>query len=229
MPENIREDPKEIILMLITLCGGEGAGKSTQVLRLAQNLEKKGYGVVSTREPGGTAIGRKIRALLLDPANGAMVADTELFLYAADRAQHLAEVVRPALAAGKLVISDRFADSTTVYQGVARGLAPRRIQQVHDLVLQGLCPDITFLMDLPPEEGLARALSQAALGARKAEEMRFEQETLVFHRNIRQGFLDLAEKEKHRFFIMDAMQHPDLLTEQMLAIVEEKLLEIQTR
>ncbi|MCW7753662.1 dTMP kinase [Desulfobotulus sp. H1] len=209
--------------MLITLCGGEGAGKSTQVRRLSEKLEQKGYRVVVTREPGGTAIGRKIRALLLDPANRAMVADTELFLYAADRAQHLAEVVRPALKEGKIVISDRFADSTTVYQGVARGLDPERIQRVHELVLQGLLPDITFLLDLLPEEGLSRALSQANQGTRSLDEMRFEQESLDFHRRIRQGFLALAAKETNRFCCLDAMQPQETLTDTMLLVIEERM------
>ena len=154
--------------MLITLCGGEGAGKSTQARRLAEELEKRGFAVVCTREPGGTAIGRKIRALLLDPENIHMAKETELFLYAADRCQHLSEVVRPALAAGKVVISDRFSDSTTVYQGVARGLDADRIRKVHALVLEGLKPDITFLLDLPPEKGLARAMAQIDAGGRNA-------------------------------------------------------------
>lgn len=198
--------------MLITLCGGEGTGKSTQAKRLRDRLEKSGFQVVLTREPGGTAIGAKIRALLLDPENRDMVADTELFLYAADRAQHLAEVVRPALRSGKIVISDRFHDSTTVYQGIARGLDGERIQKVHDLVLGDLRPDLTFLLDLSPEKGLSRAKRQAQNGERPSSELRFEEESLLFHEKIRKGFLDLAAKEK-RFLVVDASLAPDLVTE----------------
>ncbi|MDL2285837.1 dTMP kinase [Desulfococcaceae bacterium OttesenSCG-928-F15] len=198
--------------MLITLCGGEGTGKSTQAKRLKDRLEKSGFQVVLTREPGGTAIGAKIRALLLDPENRDMVADTELFLYAADRAQHLAEVVRPALRSGKIVISDRFHDSTTVYQGIARGLDGERIQKVHDLVLGDLRPDLTFLLDLSPEKGLSRAKRQAQNGERPSSELRFEEESLLFHEKIRKGFLDLAAKEK-RFLVVDASLAPDLVTE----------------
>lgn len=204
--------------MLITLCGGEGAGKSTQVKRLSEALKGRGFSVVCTREPGGTAIGRKIRALLLDPENREMTGETELFLYAADRCQHLGEVVRPALAAGRIVISDRFADSTTVYQGVARGLDPRRIRNVHALVLEGLKPDITFLLDLPPEKGLARALAEVGTGGRPGDETRFEKESLVFHQKIREGFLALAVEEKDRFCLLDALEPVETLTQKMLEI-----------
>lgn len=201
--------------MLITLCGGEGAGKSTQALRLKEGLEKKGFQVVLTREPGGTEIGRKIRALLLDPRNKVMAGDTELFLYAADRAQHLAEVIRPALAAGKIVVSDRFHDSTTVYQGAGRGIKDEHIQKIHALVLGNLQPDLTFLFDLPPEAGLARVRAQVKNGGRSASELRFEEENLLFHQKIREGFLKLAAKEKDRFVILDASRSPDSVTESM--------------
>lgn len=201
--------------MLITLCGGEGAGKSTQAARLADWLRQRGRDVVLTREPGGTEIGRKIRALLLDPENRALHPEAELFLYAADRIQHIREVIAPALAAGKIVISDRFSDSTTVYQGVARGLSRELIDGVHQLVLGTLQPDLTFLLDLAPELGLQRAWSDVSKGGRSLAETRFEAETLDFHRRIRDGFLDLAKEMPQRFHIVDAAASPEKMTEEM--------------
>lgn len=211
--------------MLITLCGGEGAGKSTQAVRLKDRLEKDGFQVVLTREPGGTEIGRKIRALLLDPENRGIQGDTELFLYAADRAQHLAEVVLPALKAGKIVISDRFSDSTTVYQGVGRSIDIERIEKVHELILGDLRPDLTFLFDLSPEEGLRRANSEVQNGGRPLDELRFEEESLAFHEKIRKGFLELAGREKDRFVVLDASLGPELVAEsiwQHLSLFMEK-------
>lgn len=153
--------------MFITLEGGEGAGKTTQVVHLAGFLARQGVKSILTREPGGTVLGKQIRSLLLNPDHTGMAAETELLLYMADRAEHVHTIIRPALAAGTTVLCDRFFDATLVYQGVARGLAAEWIGQLHDLVFDGLRPDLTLLLDLPPEVGLARARRQLEKGDRQ--------------------------------------------------------------
>jgi dTMP kinase len=191
--------------MFITLEGGEGAGKSTQILRLAEWLRGRGGGEwVFTREPGGTPLGAAIRGLLLDPGNRGMAPETELMLYMADRAEHLHRVVRPALAAGRGVLCDRFFDATLVYQGYARGLPVERLLALHRLVLDDLRPHLTLLLDLPPEVGLARARGELARGVRAQAESRFEGEALEFHRRVREGYLSLARREPGRFRIVEA-------------------------
>lgn len=190
--------------MLITLEGIEGSGKTTQVGHLVDFLEGLGYGCLVTREPGGTAIGKKIRGILLDPANSRLDPLAELLLYAADRAQHIREKLIPALSAGKIVICDRFFDATTVYQGYARGLDKKIIHQLHRIVLGNLIPDLTVLFDLSPEVGLRRAGKALAQGDRVASESRFENEALAFHRLVRNGYLDLASSNADRFRIIDA-------------------------
>lgn len=190
--------------MLITLEGIEGAGKTSQIEFIVEYLTSQGHDCIAAREPGDTAIGRKIRAILLDPAHQALDPLAELLLYEADRAQHLKEKIRPALQRGQTVICDRFHDATTVYQGVARGLAPDMIHALHELVLKGLKPDITFLLDLSPEIGLARAWKQLDSGRRTACESRFEKENAAFHQRVREGYLELARLEPDRFCIIDA-------------------------
>ncbi len=190
--------------MFITLEGIEGSGKTTQIKRLARCLGQNGYETVVTREPGDTVIGKKIRAILLDPENSGMSDLCELFLYGADRAQHLAEVVLPALAAGKTVVCDRFTDATTVYQGTARGISRALIEVIHSVVVKELRPDLTILFDLDPETGLSRTAKALADGARTLDETRFERETLAFHERVRQGYLALAAAEKDRFLVVDA-------------------------
>ncbi len=209
--------------MLITLEGIEGSGKSTQMKRIAAHLKSQGRRCVLTREPGDTAIGKKIRAILLDPENGALTSLSELFLYAADRAQHLGERVIPSLAAGDIVVSDRFFDATTAYQGYARGLDLGVIEKIHDMVLKGLRPDLTLLLDLPPERGLRRALSAIEAGDRTVSESRFEQEALVFHEKVRQGYLALAAGEPDRFVVIDATASVDEVTDEILATIDARL------
>ena len=143
--------------MFITFEGIEGSGKTTQIEFLIPVLETKGYDCIFTREPGATEIGNKIRAILLDATHTTMLPITELLLYEADRAQHVHEVIRPALSANKVVVSDRFFDATTVYQGYARGYSLDLIQQIHQAVLGELKPDMTLILDLPVHDGLARA------------------------------------------------------------------------
>lgn len=156
-----------------------------------------------TREPGGTAIGRSIRKILLDSRNARMTPLSELLLYAADRAQHVKEVIRPALQEGKWVLCDRFADATEAYQGRARGQDPRLIEMINDLVTGGMKPDVTFLLDLPVEVGLERALKRNSASNTGTQD-RFEKEELSFHRKVRKAYLHLARREKERFVLIRA-------------------------
>jgi dTMP kinase len=159
---------------------------------------------VVTREPGGTAIGKKIRTILLNPSSKDMVPRAELLLYMADRAQHIAALVKPSLAGGKVVLCDRYFDATVVYQGFARGLDTQFICELHRLILEDFKPDITLLLDLSPRIGLARAWKQLDNGARSSTESRFEEETLSFHEKVRAGYLELARLEPERFRTIDA-------------------------
>jgi len=178
----------------ITFEGMEGCGKSTQAKLLAQAL---GPDTVLTQEPGGTAIGRAIRQLLLDPANRAMSAEAEVLLFFADRAQHVADVIRPALAAGKTVISTRYVDTSLAYQGYGRGLDLDRIRSVAVLATGGLRPDLTLFFDLPLEIGLARVV-------RRGGRDRLESEVREFHERVRNGYLELAAQEPDRWIRIDA-------------------------
>lgn len=209
--------------LFITLEGIEGSGKTTQMTRLQAYLEAAGRQVVVTREPGGTAIGRKIRALLLDPANSALVAEAELLLYMADRVQHIRTVIQPALAAGKVVLCDRFFDATIVYQGAARGLAAEMIKKLYALTCGDLMPDLTFLLDLSPEEGLRRAWAQLENGDRTQTESRFEQEKLDFHYKVRGAYLELAKAHERRYRIIDATCDPETVGKAMLGHLERLL------
>ena len=192
--------------MFLTLEGIEGSGKTTQINNVYRFLENKGHNCVITREPGGTKIGRKIRSILLDPENKGMEPMAELLLYFSDRVEHVKKLIKPALAEGKTVICDRYFDATLVYQGYARGLDIKLITQLHELVLEGLKPDITLLLDLSPETGLSRAWEQIGNGSRSGDETRFEKEALSFHEKIRGGYLELARLEPQRFRVIDASQ-----------------------
>ncbi len=190
--------------MFITLEGIEGSGKTTQIDYLVKYLEKQGRQCVTTREPGGTSIGDKIRAILLDPESRDLDPTAELLLYMADRAQHINSVIKPAVADGQTVICDRYFDATVVYQGFARELDVDVIRQLHALLFNDLKPDLTFLLDLEPGEGLTRAWKQLNDGQRAGGESRFEEETLAFHKKVRAGYLELARLEPDRFCIIDA-------------------------
>jgi dTMP kinase len=190
--------------MFITLEGIEGCGKTTQINYLNSYFENRGRPCMVTREPGGTAIGKKIRSILLNPSSKDMVPKAELLLYMADRAQHIASLVKPCLAAGKVVLCDRYFDATVVYQGFARGLDTRFIRELHRLILEDFKPDITLLLDLSPRIGLARAWKQLDNGARSSIESRFEEEALSFHEKVRAGYLELARLEPERFRTIDA-------------------------
>ncbi|MBC2717103.1 MAG: dTMP kinase [Desulfobacteraceae bacterium] len=210
--------------MLITLEGIEGSGKTTQIDYIAAYLQKFGLEYIITKEPGGTVLGEKIRSILLDPGNNNIHPLTELLLYAADRVQHIKELISPMIESGKIVICDRFCDSTTVYQGFTRGVDIRLIQQLNSLVLEGLKPDITFILDLDPEIGLKRAWKQIKDGSRAESETRFENERLQFHESVRNGYLELARQEPNRFVVVDASMDPSKVSEQMLKHLEKCLM-----
>ena len=182
--------------LFITFEGPEGSGKSTHSRLLCDFLRKKGYKVLYTREPGGTYISEKIRKILLDPRNKDMNVVCEMLLYMAARAQIVKEVIAPALKKGKIVVCDRFLDATTVYQAYAGGLDVKVIRDIGDLVTERRLPDITFLLDIDAEKGLRRA------GKTKD---RIERKSLIFHRAVRKGYLNIAKKEPGRVKVMQAI------------------------
>jgi dTMP kinase len=190
--------------MFITLEGIEGAGKTTQVENIVAFFKSRGYECLVTREPGGTAVGERIRGILLDPAHVRLDPAAELLLYMADRVQHIRSVIEPGIAGGRVVICDRFFDATLVYQGYARGIDKALIRKLHHLVCDDLQPDVTLLFDLDPAVGLERAWRQIRNGSRTDTETRFEQEKLDFHRKVRAGYLELARMEPGRIRIVDA-------------------------
>ncbi len=202
----------------ITFEGIEGSGKTTQLLYLQEYLRTLGYSTVATREPGGCPISDNIRTLLLDPENHTIAPHTELLLYSAARAQHVVEFIRPALKEGKIVICDRFADATTVYQGVGRGLDMTQLNAINSFAADGLSPDMTLLLDYPAEEGLQRARARNRFGNLESEG-RFELEALSFHQRIRQGYLNLAAQEE-RFHIIDALGSEDIVAERIASAVD---------
>jgi dTMP kinase len=190
--------------MFITFEGIEGSGKSTVMRRVAEDLRARGFEVLETLEPGGSRLGGELRRILLDMSSRDLTGESELFLYLADRAQHAATVIRPALEAGKLVFSDRYADSTVVYQGYGRGLDPKLLHSFNDVAVAGLWPDLTLLFDLPVEVGLKRALTRNVQQNKADSEGRFEAESIVFHERIREGYLTWASINQDRFRIVDA-------------------------
>lgn len=177
--------------------GPDGAGKTTQMDLMEDWLSRQGKSVVRTREPGGTPIADKIRALLLDPAHKEMTPRAEALLYMASRAQHTAELIRPALERGLVVLSDRYSDSTLVYQGVARGLPVSELLALNRFATESLIPDLTLLLDGDVERLCKRVF-------RRGQQDRLESESLEFHRQVRQGFLALAAKESGRIKVIDA-------------------------
>ena len=184
---------------LVSLEGPEGAGKTSVLEALIPVLEDRGVEVLTTREPGGVLIGEKIREVILDPSNTEMDPKTELLLYIASRRQHLVEKVLPALAAGKLVIMDRFIDSSVAYQGFGRGLDIEAIDWLNEFATDGLKPDLTLYFDIEVEEGLARIAANS-----NREVNRLDMEGLDLHRKVRQGYLSLLEKEADRIVKIDA-------------------------
>jgi dTMP kinase len=209
--------------MFITFEGIEGSGKTTQIRHAAEFLRRRGHPVVVTREPGSTDVGRRIRAILLDPAHRNLDHRAELLLYMADRAHHLGTVVQPAVAQGKIVLCDRYFDATLAYQGYARGLDIDLLKDLHRRVLDDYTPDLTLLLDLSPEEGLRRAWRQISAGEREAAETRFENEALRFHERVRAGYLDLARRAPERFRIIDAAADPETVGQAVRKILSAVL------
>lgn len=206
----------------ITFEGIEGSGKSTQIVLLATYLMAHKKSIALTREPGGTAIGDQVRKILLDPANNALVPRAELLLYAAGRAQHLEELIRPELKAGKVVLCDRFSDATLAYQGYGRGLDLEIIRALDRIVTDGMRPDLTVLLDIDAAAGLSRARGRNSSRGLEGE-ARFENEDLAFHERVRQGYRDLARREPDRFRLVDASAKPDEVQNRIRKIVDEAL------
>ena len=194
--------------MFITLEGMEGSGKSTLIKALQKFFEEKNKKVHITREPGGSALGKKLRAIILN-AEEKISPQAELFLFLADRAQHIEDIIKPALAQNEIVICDRYVDSTIAYQGYGRGIDINLLETLNNTATSKLLPTITFLLDLPPKKGLERANKRNAQENLTLSEGRFEAEELSFHSRIRDGFLERAKQNPKRFTIIDATQTPN--------------------
>ena len=203
--------------LFITFEGTDGAGKTTQIQRLSVDLRDAGYDVCLTREPGGTPISEQIRDMLLNPDHSEMAATTELLLYAASRAQHVSEVIKPALEAGKVVISSRFTDATVVYQGYGRGLDLDKIHHLNRIATDDITPDATFVLDLPVEIGLQRV--QNSRGGLD----RLESEKIEFHHRLREGYQTIARQEPQRLKIIDAQVSPEQVYTQIQEAIQPLL------
>lgn len=208
--------------MFITFEGIEGSGKTTQIKLLQRTLKNRQIPCLVTREPGATKIGLQIRAILLDRQNKKMDPLTELFLYLADRCQHMKEKIIPALSQDRWVISDRFWDATVVYQGLTRGLELKFLDRIRPKVLGSIWPDKTFLLDLPVSIGLSRAWERINQSEASQKESRFEKEARAFHQKIRQGYLTLSRKEPKRITVIDAAQTPEKIHHQIVEVLFEK-------
>jgi len=202
------------VSLFITFEGIEGCGKTTQIGLLTSFLKSLHRPFLLTREPGGTGVGEKIRQILLSSENVGIEPLAELYLYAAARVQHLRQVISPALREGKIVICDRFADATLAYQGYGRGMDRAWIEEIHARTMENLKPDLTFLLDLPVEVGLRRALKR--MENHSVKEDRFEKEALDFHQRVREGYLILARNEPRRIIVLDGMKEEKALHEEVL-------------
>jgi dTMP kinase len=203
--------------LFITLEGPEGSGKSTQSELLGQTLTDRGLVVLRTREPGGTPIGEQVRTVLHDLKNAGMLPATEILLYSASRAQHVGQVIRPALARGAIVISDRYAESTLAYQGYGRGLDLAALRDITAFATGGLRPDLVVYLDLDVALGLERKRRDQAEG--RGEWNRMDQETLAFHQRVRAGYLEMAAREPERWLTVDATQSISAIQARILARV----------
>lgn len=205
--------------LLITFEGGEGAGKSTQILALADHLRAKGFEVVVTREPGGSAGAEAVRHVILSGAAEAYGPAMEALLFAAARSDHVDQKIRPAIEAGQIVLCDRFIDSSRVYQGISGNLDPQFMQSVERIAIDGTMPDLTFILDIPADKGLARA------GLRRGTETadRFEKETIATHEARRQAFLAIAASEPQRCKVIDADRTVDEISAEIAALADAAL------
>jgi len=204
---------------LISFEGSEGSGKSTQISRLAAHLQKSGREVVTTREPGGTEIGEQVRNIIVHNSKGdEMCAETELLLFAAARAQVVREVIAPALVRGAIVLSDRFLDSSTVYQGIGRNLAADPVSQINRFAVGNVMPTLTLVIDVPTDVGLARIRQRAS-----DLPDRMERENIDFYKKIREGYLLLAKSMPDRVVVIDGTQTQDAIEKKIWAIVKERI------
>jgi dTMP kinase len=212
------------MIRFITFEGGDGSGKTTQVKALVSHLIARGKSCIATREPGGTSLGRLIRHALLEVGDQPITSPAELFLYLADRAQHSDEVIRPALKQGKVVLCDRYTDSTLAYQGYGRGIDLGLLRRLNDFASRGIRPDLTLLFDCPAEIGLSRtARRQSQPAALRSPVDRFEKERIEFHEKVCNGFLELARAEPQRFRVIDAARTAAEVGREILDIVDREL------
>ena len=211
------------MIRFVTFEGGDGTGKSTQLKALESHLSGRGKSCLATREPGGTSLGKLIRQVLLEVGKQPIASPTELFLYLADRAQHIEETIAPAIAQGKIVLCDRHTDSTLAYQGYGRGIDIDLLRHLNDMASGGIKPDLTFLFDCPVEIGLSRTAARR-LRTRSAarREDRFEREELEFHERVRAGFLELARTEPQRFRIIDASRSVAAVSQEIKTIIDRE-------
>lgn len=204
--------------LFVTFEGGEGSGKSTAIKSLVDKLKSEGYDILLTREPGGTPISEQIREVILNKKNTEMDPVTEALLYAASRRQHVEEKVRPALKEGKVVLCDRFLDSSLAYQGGARGLGIDKVLEINKYAIDGLWPDVTIFFDLKPEIGLAR------INANSGREVnRLDVEKMEFHQKVRDSFLELAKRYPERYVIIDASKTPSEVMEEAYEAIKAKI------
>lgn len=201
---------------LLTFEGGEGGGKTTQIVRLRNSLTKAGKDIVVVREPGGTVISEQIREIVLSQRYTGMAYTAEVLLFQAARAQIYREVVLPSLEAGKIVLMDRSRDSSVVYQGIVRGFGKDLVEQLNDISTKKTYPDLTILLDLPPKIGLDRQV-------KNGEIQRFEMEALDFHEQVRAAYLDLAKTDTKRWVVLDATQSIDEVEAEIWKVVKKKL------
>ncbi|MFN4150824.1 MAG: dTMP kinase [Candidatus Sericytochromatia bacterium] len=201
--------------MFITFEGSEGAGKTTQINLLKEHFINKGLDVVTTRQPGGTELGQNIRKLILDPEQNDKPSPlAELFLYMADRGHNVETIIKPALEQGKIVICDRYIDSTIAYQGFGRKIDIQKLDLLNEVATQGLKPEVTFVLDLPVEDGLKRVVK------RDKKLDRIESEKMEFHQKVREGFLYLAQKEPERVKVINAIDTPEKISSDIISHIE---------
>ena len=205
--------------LFISFEGGDGSGKSTQFRLFAEYLRNRGFDVVTTREPGGTRISEKIRAILLDPECTEMGSLTEALLFAASRAQHVDELIRPSVEAGKMVLCDRFVDSSIVYQGFGRGLG-EQVASINSYAVRGLYPDVTFLLDISPELGRRR-------NGKTGKNDRLENQSMEYHSMVAEGYRKLAAAEPERFIVIDASADIEKVSSDIIRAFEARYPELE--
>lgn len=213
--------------LFITFEGIEGCGKTTQIRLLKDYLEQRGYSVVATREPGGTQIGDSMRTILLDSRNTHIDNKTELLLYEASRAQHIKDVIRPALDKGHIVLCDRFTDATLAYQGHAQGISNDLIENLNQFATDNITPDLTVLIDCPVEVGLKRAKKREETVNQGVSEDRFEAKSIAFHQKVRLGYLEIAERYSNRIHLVDGREDVSTVQQGIRTVVLKKIESLQ--